>query len=339
MTTLPELAAAASVCTRCRLAEGRTQVVFGMGDPEADLLFVGEGPGAEEDRQGLPFVGRSGQLLDRLLAQELGMHRDECYIANVTKCLRFDARVQLGDGSWEPIGPLVQARYDGSVRCVAADGTVVDRRVVGWHRSPLGGRRLLRLSYGAGAGAGTESPGVDLTEDHAVMTPEGWVPAGALGRGALVATGQGAGRVATSGPYEPARVDALEPGDDRTLYCLDVEETHNFVTAGGVVHNCRPPGNRDPRPDEIEACFPYLDGQIDCISPRVVVTLGNFAARTLLGTTEGVTRLRGRSYPFREAELVPTFHPAAALRGGGVVLAQMRADFVRAKRLLSRPAR
>jgi len=76
VVTLTELAVEASTCTRCPLAAGRTQVVFGMGRPDADLLFVGEGPGAEEDKQGLPFVGRSGKLLDRLLLEELGMSRD-----------------------------------------------------------------------------------------------------------------------------------------------------------------------------------------------------------------------------------------------------------------------
>jgi DNA polymerase len=158
-------------------------VVFGAGDPDADLLFVGEGPGAEEDRQGLPFVGRSGQLLDRLLLEELGITRDACYIANVVKC--------------------------------------------------------------------------------------------------------------------------------------------------------RPPGNRDPKPDEIAACRPWLAAQIEHIRPRVVVTLGNFATRTLLDTKTGITRLRGQVYPFGDAVLIPTFHPAAALRGGGEPMAKMRADLVRAKRVLS----
>ena len=182
MPTLAEVAAEAASCTRCRLADGRQNVVFGMGDPEADLMFVGEGPGAEEDRQGLPFVGRSGQLLDRLMRQELGLTRDGCYICNVVRC--------------------------------------------------------------------------------------------------------------------------------------------------------RPPGNRDPQPDEIEACSPFLEATLEIVAPRVVITLGNFATRRLLGTSEGITRLRGRSYPFRDARLVPTYHPAAALRGGGEVVAEMRADFVRAKRLL-----
>ena len=182
-TRLAELAAEASGCTRCPLATTRTQVVFGVGDPDADLMFVGEAPGRDEDIQGEPFVGRSGQLLDRLLAEELGIERGQVYIANVVKC--------------------------------------------------------------------------------------------------------------------------------------------------------RPPGNRDPLPAEIESCRPYLEGQLDLIDPAVVVTLGNFATRLLLETTEGITRLRGRSYPFRRGHLVPTYHPAAALRGGAEVVAGMRADLVRAKRLLA----
>ncbi len=156
--------------------------MFGVGNPSAGLMFVGEGPGEQEDRQGLPFVGRSGQLLDRLILEEMGLTRADLYIANTIKC--------------------------------------------------------------------------------------------------------------------------------------------------------RPPGNRDPLPDEIESCWPYLDKQLEVINPKVVVTLGNFATKLLLGTTEGISRLRGRSYPYRSGYLVPTFHPSAALRGGGTVVAQMRADLVRAKEAL-----
>ena len=101
MPSLAELEREASACTRCPLARGRTNVVFGVGDPHADLMFVGEGPGAQEDLQGEPFVGRSGKLLDQLMQEELGFGRDRCYIANVVKCLRYTAMVQLGDGSWE----------------------------------------------------------------------------------------------------------------------------------------------------------------------------------------------------------------------------------------------
>ena len=101
------------------------------------------------------------------------------------------------------------------------------------------------------------------------------------------------------------------------------------------VVKCRPPGNRDPLPDEISSCRPFLEAQLELIDPAVVVTLGNFATRLLLETTEGIRRLRGRAYPFRGGHLVPTYHPAAALRGGAEVVAEMRADFVRAKRLLA----
>ncbi|MGH9069351.1 MAG: uracil-DNA glycosylase, partial [Acidimicrobiales bacterium] len=173
MPTLIELEADAMACQRCPLAGGRTNVVWGVGDPEADLMFVGEGPGRDEDLAGEPFVGRSGKLLDRLVREELGLAREQVYIANVVKC--------------------------------------------------------------------------------------------------------------------------------------------------------RPPGNRDPRPEEVAACRPYLEAQVRLIAPRVVVTLGNFAARALLDTTEGITRLRGRTYPFGDGVAVPTFHPAAALRGGDEVVAKMRA--------------
>ncbi len=182
MPSLADVEREASSCSRCPLASGRTQVVFGVGNPTADLMFVGEGPGAQEDLQGEPFVGRSGQLLDRLMQEELGFGRDRCYIANVVMC--------------------------------------------------------------------------------------------------------------------------------------------------------RPPGNRDPLPDEITACRPWLETKLDLIDPKVVVTLGNFAAKLLLKTTEGITRLRGRSYPYRRGVLVPTYHPAAVLRGSGELAAQMRADLVRAKQFL-----
>jgi uracil-DNA glycosylase len=183
VSTLDALASEASTCTRCGLAAGRTQVVFGVGDASAALMFVGEGPGREEDLAGEPFVGRSGKLLDKLLRQEIGLERAQCYIANVVKC--------------------------------------------------------------------------------------------------------------------------------------------------------RPPGNRDPLPDEIAACRPYLEQQLALIGPRVVVTLGNFAMRALLGTSEGIRKMRGRAYQFATGYLVPTYHPAAALRGGAEVVAEMRADFVRAKRILA----
>ena len=174
MGELADLGARASVCTDCRLSETRTNVVFGVGRPDADVMMVGEAPGRNEDLEGEPFVGAAGHLLNRLLA-EVGMRREEVYIANVLKC--------------------------------------------------------------------------------------------------------------------------------------------------------RPPGNRDPRPDEIESCKGYLRGQLDLVDPKVVMTLGNFATQLLLRTNTGISRMRGRSYRWwRDKVLIPTFHPAAALRGGERVTDQIRED-------------
>ena len=149
-------------CTRCKLhGQGRRQIVFGVGNPDADLMFVGEAPGADEDIQGIPFVGRAGQLLTKII-EAIDLKREDVYIANVIKC--------------------------------------------------------------------------------------------------------------------------------------------------------RPPGNRNPEPDEVETCEPFLFQQIDIIKPKVIVALGKFGAQTLLRTLDPISRLRGRVYNFRGAKLVPTFHPAYVLR-------------------------
>jgi uracil-DNA glycosylase len=185
--SLVEVASEAAGCTRCRLADGRTQVVFGVGDPDADLMFIGEGPGFHEDRQGEPFVGAAGQLLTRMLG-EIGLTREQVYIANVVKC--------------------------------------------------------------------------------------------------------------------------------------------------------RPPGNRDPLPDEIEACTPWLVEQISLIQPRLVVTLGNFATKYVLQTQRGITSMRGRVYGWHGRKVIPTFHPAAILHGGGERSRQfedLRADFALIRSTLEEP--
>ena len=149
-------------CERCKLCTlGRTQVVFGVGNPHADLMFVGEAPGRDEDIQGIPFVGRAGQKLTQII-EAIGLQRDEVYIANVIKC--------------------------------------------------------------------------------------------------------------------------------------------------------RPPENRNPEPDEVEQCEPFLFRQIDTIKPKVIVALGTFAAKSLLRSHESISRLRGRVFDYRGAKLVPTFHPAFLLR-------------------------
>ena len=175
-------------CTRCPLADTRTTVVFGNGDADADLMFVGEAPGANEDREGLPFVGQAGKLLDKLLG-EIGMDRGQVFVANVLKC--------------------------------------------------------------------------------------------------------------------------------------------------------RPPGNRDPQPGEIESCEPYLFQQVELIEPLVVCTLGNFATKLLRGDSTGITRLHGqaevRTIGSRAVRLFPLFHPAAALYTPRT-LETLRADFQRLPKLLAEPA-
>ncbi len=178
---LRELRQEAASCRACGLAETRTQVVFGFGAFDADIMFVGEAPGRNEDLQGEPFVGAAGKLLDCLLT-EIGVERDDVYIANVLKC--------------------------------------------------------------------------------------------------------------------------------------------------------RPPGNRDPRIDEIDACKEYLRVQMELIDPRVVVPLGNFATKLLLKRNVGITRLRGQVYPWWRRHLVPTFHPAAALRSGDRVTDLMREDFALVSEIL-----
>lgn len=180
-----EAAREADACTRCRLAEGRTTVVYGAGAADADVMFVGEGPGFHEDQRGVPFVGAAGQLLDRMLGA-IGLARDDVYIANVVKC--------------------------------------------------------------------------------------------------------------------------------------------------------RPPGNRDPLPDEIEACAPWLREQFELIAPRVVVTLGNFATRTVLGRQVSITRVRGQRFDVDGRTVLPTYHPAAILRGGGEASskgAEFAADFATIARVVA----
>src|SRR4051794_40861104 len=181
----------ASVCTRCpQLAATRQTVVFGSGNADADLMFVGEAPGANEDKQGVPFVGQAGKLLDQLLG-EIGLTRADVFVVNVLKCLRYNAPVQLGDGSWERIGRLVKERYSGTVMSVDHNGHLVARRVTGWHATPLGNRSLHRMSYRSAKRNSTHRAAVDLTGDHPVLTERGYVPAAELRPGDRVATGQG----------------------------------------------------------------------------------------------------------------------------------------------------
>jgi DNA polymerase len=122
---------------------------------------------------------------------------------------------------------------------------------------------------------------------------------------------------------------------DELIAGIDVTRPDVYIAN---VLKCRPPANRDPRPDEIEACKPYLQDQIRMIEPEVVMTLGNFATKLLLRTETGITRLRGQRYDWwLGATLIPTFHPAAALRGGERVKDQMREDFELVRSVLDSP--
>jgi uracil-DNA glycosylase family 4 len=125
---------------------------------------------------------------------------------------------------------------------------------------------------------------------------------------------------------------------DTTFFCIDVEDTHNFVTAGGVVHNCRPPGNRDPLPAEIDNCQDYLMRQVQLIQPRVICTLGNFATKLLRGEPVGISRLHGQAEIItigqRAVRLYPLYHPAAALYTRSL-LDTLRADVARLPDLLA----
>ena len=194
--SLKEVFLQARGCQRCPdLAATRRTVVFGAGNADAELMFVGEAPGASEDEQGMPFVGRAGKLLDQLLG-EIGQERTDVFMANVLKCLRYHANVQLADGSWERIGRLVRSRYRGEVMSVAPDGSVVRRPVVGWHATPLAGRRVFRLTYASCKRAGRGRVGVELTGDHPVLTERGYVPVEELTSEDRIATGQAVSELA-----------------------------------------------------------------------------------------------------------------------------------------------
>ena len=177
---LDELGASLKDCQRCGLAAGRTQVVFGTGNPHATIMFVGEGPGFHEDKQGIPFVGAAGKLLTQLL-ESAGLSREEIYIANVVKC--------------------------------------------------------------------------------------------------------------------------------------------------------RPPNNRNPLPEEIETCQPFLLQQVELIKPKLVCSLGNFATQTLMERKVGITKVRGQLFRLKHFSLFPLLHPAAALHQGNL-LTPLKEDFQKLKKVL-----
>ena len=119
-----------------------------------------------------------------------------------------------------------------------------------------------------------------------------------------------------------------------TLLLEEMNIDRSLCYISNVV-KCRPPENRDPKAEEVEACSPYLKKQLEIIEPKVIVTLGNFATRLLLDTKIGITELRGKLYQYLGFTLIPTFHPAAALRGRAGVIENMRADLRKAKEIIN----
>ncbi|MDY7013746.1 MAG: uracil-DNA glycosylase family protein, partial [Cyanobacteriota bacterium] len=180
-----------------------------------------------------------------------------------------------------------------------------------------------------------------LTADHLLLTQRGWIAAEHLQESDRVATGtpkrdrspatayfgnsavsNGTGSTATLVPapplatdWKPLRKYALPPTSDASVvYCIDVEETANFVTPAGVVRNCRPPGNRTPSPKEIEACKPYLLEQIRLIDPQIILFTGATALRGLTGDKRGITKVRGQWIEWEKRLCMAIFHPAYLLR-------------------------
>jgi hypothetical protein len=169
MPDLPTLAKFLEGCPRCKLSKTRTNLVFGQGNPKAELMFVGEAPGRDEDEQGLAFVGKAGQLLTKII-EAMGKKRDGRLHR---ECLE------------------IRRRYTGSVMSIDGSGQIVPRRVTGWHATPLAGRRVFRLSYRSARRAGAGRVGIELTGDHPVLTEDGYVRVDRLRPGARIATGQG----------------------------------------------------------------------------------------------------------------------------------------------------
>src|SRR5262249_39496489 len=131
-----------------------------------------------------------GKLLDQLLAG-IGLTRADVYVANVLKCLSYNALVQLGDGTWERVGRLVRSRYTGTVMSIDETGARVPRRVIGWHATPLSGRRVFRLTYRSAKRAGASEVSIQLTGDHPVLTEGGYMRVDELDPGDRIATGVG----------------------------------------------------------------------------------------------------------------------------------------------------
>lgn len=323
---LTQLATHCRSCDRCGLSTHRTHVVVSRGNPKADILIVGEGPGQQEDETGQPFVGRSGQLLEQILASVNLNTQEDVYIANVVKCLTGDTLIATELG-YRPLRWIVETRWAGRVLSVDDQRQLVWRSVTHWYTSPLAGRWLYRVSF-------VDQPhGYTATGDHPVLTRRGWIPVDELTAGDRVATGLPQRRPVLAGrgcdrpegdfhdylgqptDWAPVKKELLTPqASDTPVYCIDVAETANFVTLAGVVHNCRPPGNRTPLPAEVEACRPYLLEQIRLVDPKIILFAGATAMKALTGMKKPITKIRGQWLDWNGRHCMALFHPAYLLR-------------------------
>jgi len=187
-TALDDLAREIRICTRCPLHKARRHAVPGEGDAVLPIMFVGEAPGADEDRLARPFIGAAGKRLNELWAS-IGIGRRDVRIENVTRCVRGDTFVLLGNGRSERINKLGKDRYAGTVLSVDATGAIVERLVIGWHRNPRGTHRLLSVSFANYRPQSEHIKGAAVTEDHPILTQRGWIPVAQLTPQDKIATG------------------------------------------------------------------------------------------------------------------------------------------------------
>jgi uracil-DNA glycosylase family 4 len=518
--SMTELAEHCNKCHRCGLAENRTHAVVGRGNLKALIMIVGEAPGQNEDETGLPFVGRSGQLLEKILASvELDTEKD-VYISNINKCLDGYTRVFTKDGA-KRLNWIVKNQWSGEVLSVDNDGSLVWKKVTGWYKSRLAGRPLYKVSFKNGKNNNKGEVGYIATGDHPVLTQRGWISVEELRDDDLVATGTpapgqrglqvllgsllGDGCIGSNGGFienhsvrqegylklkarvlngfqpqlreylaktqngnnhqaislelaktyylhelrqewypngkkdfpvaglekldnlglaiwymddgywrrkkrrgilrqsidveialgnvteetaekvvkyfetqgyktyavfrstwrlcfrygegmrfleniaeyipssmryklpeelhstpfnlqayqeeavithwKPVTTRLLPPKpDDYLVYCIDVEDTANFVTPAGVVHNCRPPNNRAPSTKEMAACKPYLFEQLRIVDPKIILLTGATAVKGLIGDQGAMGTIRGKWIDWEGRLCMPIFHPSYLLR-------------------------
>jgi len=176
--TLTSLRSKCLGCLKCSIGGcdigGHISNVFSNMNMKAGVMVIGQNPGHVEVERGLPFVGPSGEFFDRAISEVLGVGRDAFYITNVVKCLRYNTRVLLGDGSTKTIAQLVREKYDGTVVSVGKNGNLEQKKVIGWYKTPIAGRRMFKLSYSNAKGNPCGSVGPTLTEDHPVKTRFGY---------------------------------------------------------------------------------------------------------------------------------------------------------------------